>query len=49
MHKHTQFEGIRDPFPHVEYESFIFKVDSMPDSLNDENFQFEFDSYKHVD
>ena len=41
IHKDTQFQGMCDPFPHVEYDAFIFKTDSMHDSFDEENFQFD--------
>ena len=47
MHKDTHFQGMCDPFPHVEYDAFIFKTNSMHDSLNEEEFQFEFDIFEH--
>lgn len=49
MQKDTQFEGTSIPFPHVEYDAFIFEIDRMHDSLNEEIFQFESNTYKHVD
>lgn len=49
MHKETQFQGVCDPFPYVEYEAFIFKNDSMHDLSNKEQFQFQFDMFEHAD
>ena len=40
MHKDTHLQGMCDPFPHVDYEAFIFEIDSMHDSSNKENSQF---------
>ena len=40
MQKDIQCQGMYDPFPHAEYDAFIFEVDSMLDSLNKEGFQF---------
>ena len=37
------------PFAHVEYDAFIFKVDSMHESLNEEEFQFQSDIFEHAD
>ena len=49
MHTDTQFQGMCDPFPHVEYDAFIFETDSIHDSSNEEEFEFEFDICKYVD
>ena len=47
--KDIQFEGMYDPFPRVEYDTFIFEVDSMQEMLNKEGLQFQSDSYMHAD
>lgn len=49
MYKGTQFQGMCDLFPHVEYDAFIFKIDSMHDSFDEEDFQFESNICEHVD
>ena len=38
MYKDTQFWGMCDPFPQVEYEAFIFETDSIHDSFVEEEF-----------
>lgn len=38
IHEDTQFQALCDPFPQVEYETFIFKIDNMHNSFDEEDF-----------
>ena len=49
IHENTQFQGMCDLFSQVEYESFIFKVDNMHNSPNEQGYQFIYDILWHVD
>lgn len=49
INKDTQFQGMFDLSPQVEYEAYILKIDSMHDSFNENYFQFEANMFEHVD
>ena len=48
MQKDIQCQGMYDLFPYTEYDAFIFEVNNMLDSANEEDFYFQSSSYKHV-